>query len=189
MRGAAPSASISANDRVMPFHSSSVSRQAGLLLDAEEQPRQQFEVDVDAPDELLLAHHGVDRGFALDGLHLQDRAGKVYEERPFFQRVVPQPRGEGDRTFGTKNDGEGVQTGRVAEQADVEFVRHIDARSDHAAIVIEVSRAQGVGFEKRGERETPDVLFVHFMLDFFANIVNRETVFRRKVRNRTNRRI
>jgi hypothetical protein len=113
----------------------------------------------------------------------------VDEERSFFQRVMPQSRGEGDRTFGAKNDCKGVQPGRVTEQVDVEFVRYVDARSDHAAIVIEVARPQGVGFQEGSERKTRDVRFVHFVIVFCANIANGKTEFLRKVRNRTNRRI
>lgn len=138
-----------------------VERQAGMLLDLQEKLCQQFEVDIDPLDEFLLAENGVHAG-VLHRLDLQDAAGQVHEKRPLANRVARHARSGNNRTFRTKNDRKGIETCRIPEQVDVEFILHIDTRSDQASIVIEVFRPAAADVEQCGEREALNLLFVHF---------------------------
>lgn len=78
---------IPSSERMTPCPLLVVERQAGVLLDLQEKLCQQFEVDIDPLDELLLAEDGMHAG-VLHRLDLQDAAGQVHEKRPLADRVA-----------------------------------------------------------------------------------------------------
>ena len=74
-------------------------------------------------------------------------------------------------------------------QDEIDIDLHVDARRDQTAVVADVSGTAAADVDQRGERKALDILFVHFVVDFSYKYNNLPVDIRRKVQNRTNRRV